>query len=434
MTTGQRVVLILLALSVMAAITTGGAIYYRLSYFWALLFFGGWLWSVLSLRGVKFRRSARTLRAQVGQIFEERFEIENESFLPRLWVEVRDESSLPGTEGSRVLTMVRGHGSRSYLARTRLVRRGVFSLGPTVLASGDLFGLFPVNFTVPAQDSLLVYPMLFDISSFPLPPGLLTGGEALRRRTHQITPNAAGVRDYAPGDPLNRIHWVSTARRRRLMVKEFELDPLADVWIFLDAAKIEQASLPEEESDFNVIDFWRGSGKIPLSPSTEEYGVSIVASLARSFLRRGRAVGLVAGGQHVTLITPDRGGRQLGKMLEALALLRAVGDVPLRGLVETQVKHMTRGSTVILITPSVQPQIAIIVDYLIQRGLRPIVVLLDAESFGGFHGTDDLAFKIRSLGVPLRIVRYGEELETTLSADGHRNPIPEILTQGNILS
>jgi uncharacterized protein (DUF58 family) len=67
--------------------------------------------------------------------------------------------------------------------------------------------------------------MMFNIHSFPLPSGLLSGGEALRRRTHQITPNAAGVRDYAPGDPLNRIHWISTARRRRLMVKEFELDP-----------------------------------------------------------------------------------------------------------------------------------------------------------------------------------------------------------------
>lgn len=428
MTTGQRVVLILLALSLTAAIATGGAIYYRLSYFWALLFFGGWIWSVLSLRGIKFRRSARTLRAQVGQIFEERFEIENESLLPRLWIEVRDESPLPGTEGSRVFTMIEGRSSRSYLARTRLVRRGVFSLGPTVIASGDLFGLFPVSFNVTPQESLLVYPMMVDVNHFPLPPGLLTGGEALRRRTHQITPNAAGVRDYTPGDPLNRIHWISTARRRRLMAKEFELDPLADVWIFLDAAENEQASLPEEPLDFHILDFWKTSGKIPLSPSTEEYGVSIAASLARSFLRRGRAVGLVAGGQHVTLITPDRGGRQLGKILEALALLKAVGEVPLRGLVETQVKHMTRGSTVILITPSVQPQIAIIVDYLVQRGLRPIVVLLDSESFGGIYGTDELAFQITALGINVRVVRNGDDLETSLSKNGYHRPIPEVLT------
>jgi uncharacterized protein (DUF58 family) len=427
MTSGQRVVLILLAVCVMAAITTGGAIYYRLSYFWALLFFGGWIWSELSLRGLKFLRSARTLRAQVGQIFEERFEIENDSFLPRIWVEIRDESSLPGREGSRVLTMIEGHGNRSYLARTRLIRRGVFPLGPTVLASGDIFGLFPVNYQIKSEESLLVYPMMFNIHSFPLPSGLLSGGEALRRRTHQITPNAAGVRDYSPGDPLNRIHWISTARRGRLMVKEFELDPLADVWIFLDAAEVEQASQPDTIDDINIIDFWQTSKKIPLSPSTEEYGVSIAASLARSFLRIGRAVGLVAGGQQVTLLSPDRGGRQLGKILEALALLKAVGVIPLRGLVETQVKHMTRGSTVIIITPSVQPQIAVIVDYLVQRGLRPILVLLDSESFGGLYGSDDLAFKIRSLGVPVRIVRNGDDLEVSLSEPATYRPITETI-------
>jgi uncharacterized protein (DUF58 family) len=62
----------------------------------------------------------------------------------------------------------------------------------------------------------------------------VTGGDALRRRTHYITTNASGVRDYAPGDPFNRIHWKSTARKDRLIVKEFELDPLADVWLILD--------------------------------------------------------------------------------------------------------------------------------------------------------------------------------------------------------
>jgi uncharacterized protein (DUF58 family) len=427
MTTGQRVVLIILALSVIAAITTGGTIYYRLMYFFGLLYFGGWLWSKLSLKGIRFQRSARTLRAQVGQIFEERFEIENDSILPRIWIEIRDESPLPGTEGSRVLTMIERHGSRSYLARTRLIRRGVFPLGPTVLASGDIFGLFPANDRITADESLLVYPLMFEIQSFPLPSGLLSGGEALRRRTHQITPNASGVRDYAPGDPLNRIHWVSTARRRRLMVKEFELDPLADVWIFLDAAEVEQSSLSDTVVGANIVDIWHASKQIQLSPSTEEYGVSIAASLARNFLRRSRAVGLVAAGQHVTLLSPDRGGRQLGKILEALALLKAVGVIPLRGLVETQVKHMTRGSTVILITPSVQLQIAIIVDYLVQRGMRPIIVLLDAESFGGLYGSDDLAFKVRSLGVPVRIVRNGDDLSTSLSEQTLYKPIPEVI-------
>ena len=418
MTSGQKVVLALLGLCLLAGLATGGRLYYRLSIFWALLFFGSWLWSIFSIRGLHFNRSARTLRAQVGQIFEERFEVQNLNRFPRLWIEVRDESPLPGTDGSRVLTMIRGRQGRSYLARVRLVRRGVFPLGPTVLATGDLFGLFPTEHSILVKDSLLVYPMMVDLHGLPNPPGLLPGGEALRRRTHQVTPNASGVREYVTGDPLNRIHWLSTARRGRLIVKEFELDPLADVWIFLDASSTVQASLPEAKFNVYAKDFWSHSGKIPLPASTEEYGVSIAASLVRDYLRRGRAVGLACAGQHLTLISPDRGGRQLGKILEALALTKADGDLPLRALMETQVKHMVRGSTVVLITSSTSPEVALIGDFLLQRGLKPIAILLDASTFGGPPGADLLAENIKLLGIPFRIVKNGADLSNALS-DGY---------------
>ena len=422
MNTSQRVFLILLALSMIAGVATGANLYYRLSYLWGFLLAGSWVWSRLSIRGLRVSRSARALRAQVGQIFEERFDIHNLSRLPRLWLEVNDKSTLPGSEGSRVLTMIEGRQGRSYLARTRLVQRGVFPLGPTVLASGDIFGIFPVSLRIPAQDSLLVYPMMVDVQSFPNPPGLLPGGESLRRRTHQVTPNAAGVREYVPGDPLNRIHWLSAARRNRLMVKEFELDPLADVWIFLDAAQFTQYALPRPPVDHRIQDLWQKNVKIELPPSSEEYGVCIAASLVRDYLRRGRSVGLVSSGSYLALLPPDRGGRQLGKILEALAILRAVGDVPLRGLVETQVKHMVKGSTVVLITGSTQREMVIVAEYLLRRGLKPIVVLLDAASFGGPEGSGELAIQIRSMGVPVRLVRNGVGLDVSLAEDVHPTP------------
>jgi uncharacterized protein (DUF58 family) len=416
MTSGQKVVLTAFAISIIAGLATGGKLYYRLSVFWVLLFIGSWLWSTVSIHGMAFKRSARTLRAQVGQIFEERFEIQNLNRLPRLWIEIRDQSSLPGSDGSRVLTMIMGKQSRSYLGRARLIQRGVFPLGPTMLATGDLFGLFPVEHEIPIHDSLLVYPMMVEVRGFPNPPGLLPGGEALRRRTHQVTPNAATIREYNTGDPLNRIHWLSTARRGRLMVKEFELDPLADVWVFLDSAADVQAAAAQAQGDHFSQDVWSRSGKIQLPQSTEEYGVSIAASLVRDYLRRGRAVGLVCAGQHLNLIAPDRGGRQLGKILEALALTRAEGDLPVRALIETQVKHMVRGSTVVLITPSTSREVPLIVDFLIQRGHKPITVLVDASSFGGAPGAEDLAASIQLLGVPYRMVKNGMDLSVALSS------------------
>jgi uncharacterized protein (DUF58 family) len=351
----------------------------------------------------------------MGQIFEERFEIDNPNRLPRLWIEVRDESALPGTQASRLFPLVESRRGRTYLARTRLLKRGVYPLGPTVLESGDPFGLFPVNRYYHAEESLLVYPLLAEVRSFPIPAGIIPGGEALRRRTQQVTPNAAGVRDYAPGDPLNRIHWVSTARRGRLIAKEFELDPQAEVWVFLDASRTGQSSLPYEPPSQDAEDLWKRSGQLQLPPSTEEYGVSIAASLVRYFLRQGRAVGFAGAGQNLSVIPPDRGGRQLSKILESLALLRAEGGLPLRGLVELQAQHMARGSTIVLITHSVEEDVALVVDYLARRGMRPVIVLLDASTFNGPSGTDQLAAMLGFLRVPLRVVKQGDDLGAALS-------------------
>lgn len=416
MTRSARIVLILLGVSLLAGAATGVPLYFRLSYLWAGLLTVSWVMSRLSLRGVELRRTARTLRSQVGQVFEEHYELRNNSRWPRLWIEVHDGSPLPGAHGSHVITLIGGRESRTYLARTRLVQRGIFPLGPTTLVSGDLFGLFPVSRTIPTQDALLVYPILVEVRGFPNPPGLLPGGEALRRRTPQITSNAAGVREYAPGDPLNRIHWISTARRDRLIVKEFELDPLADVWIFVDAARSAQAAKPYTPPEFDPRDFWRKRFKYEMPPSTLEYAVTAAASLARYYLQRGRSVGLAYADQALRILPADRGGRQLGKILEALALVQAEGEMPLHGLVEAQARHLPRGSTAILITPSTSSSVYRTVDLLTRRGLRPVVVLIDAASFGGFFSSQRLAESLRMLDIPYCEIKEGQDLSAVLSA------------------
>lgn len=417
MTVGARIIIILLLASFLAGIVTGESVYFRLSYIWVVLIVVSWLWSWTVLKGIKMVRKARATRAQVGHIFEEKIELDNMGRLPRLWLAVNDKSPLPDTAGSRLLPIIEPKRGRTYLSRTRLLQRGVFPLGPTVLESGDPFGLFPVEIIHPAQESLLVYPLLVDVREFPNPAGILPGGEALRRRTPQVTPNAAGIREYAPGDPLNRIHWLSTARRNRLITKEFELDPQAEVWIFLDASETGQAALPFSWPKRTKEDLWKHKFEFSLPPSTEEYAVSSAASIARYYLRMGRSLGFVSSGQTMALIPPDRGGRQLGKILESLALIRAEGNLPIWGLIDIHAQHLVRGSTIVLITHSVEQEIVIATDLLVRRGLRPVVVLIDAGSFNGPEGTDDIADRLKYMKIPLRIVRRDSDLGSALTIE-----------------
>lgn len=380
------------------------------------------IWTLLSLRGIQVQRFSRINRQQVGQVFEERFEIQNSSRISHLWLEIDDLSEIRGKRGSKVLTNIYGRQRRSYFSRTLLTQRGSFALGPTVIASGDPFGFFSKSRETPAEKALIVLPYMVRLNHFPGPAGKLPGGRALRKKSLEVTPYAAGVREYNPGDPLSRIHWRTTARKDKLMVKEFEQDPHADVWIMLDSYKGVHVSIAEEQEPAPEEPFWGLPQKQQqmMAPDTFEYAVSAAASIAGYYIGQGKSVGFASAGKFLNVIPAERGERQLAKILETLAFVRAVGDLPILGLIEGQAKQITRGSTVVLITALNSDMLLLAVDVLLRRDLRPVVVLVDPGSFITSIDVDALVNQVRQYGVPVTVLRKGDDLQQALESEAAR--------------
>ena len=258
--------------------------------------------------------------------------------------------------------------------------------------------------------------MIFEISTFPSPPGLLPGERAIQRKSLDVTPHAAGVREYTTGDTLKRIHWPTTARRGKLMVKEFEQDPQAEVWLFLDAEKRIQAQLPYEVPETQVDALFFGKRpKFNLPPSTLEYSISITASLAHYFILQKRAVGLVTAGRVYTVILAERSVRQESKILETLAFLEGDGRLSLAAVITAQAQQLPLGSSVILVTPSASNELLIAVDDLQRRNLRPIVVLLNGESFGIRKDPRPLIHSLSERNIPICQIDCGADLTKALS-------------------
>ncbi len=421
--TGWVLFLVLFGVGLFGMASTGAALYIRLVYMGALLLAATWLWTRLSLRSLRIIRRARSLRASVGDIFEESYELVNPSRIPRLFVEVKNETNLPAAAGSRLLTWLSGKENRTYLARSWLTQRGAFPLGPTTLTSGDPFGFFTVKQTFPSTASLLVLPLIIPISDFPSLTGLLPGGKAIQRKSYEVTPHASGLREYVTGDPLKRIHWPSTARRGKLMVKEFEQDPQSELWIFLDAQRMVQAELPYETPVARDNWIFSRRPEVHLPPSTLEYGVSLAASLAHYFIEQRRAVGFVTDGPVYTVIPAERSERQESKVLETLAFVAGEGTLSLASLVDLHSPQMPLGSSALLITSSVRDDVALVaVELLQRRNLRPVVILLMAHSFGGAEGSEELATKLEQRGIPVCKVYNNANLGELLAefAAGHR--------------
>jgi uncharacterized protein (DUF58 family) len=369
-----------------------------------------WVWSWSSLRGLRIEREIGADRAQVGQEVAERIRVENLSRWGKLWVEVRDHSSLPGHNASQVVSLL-PRGAARWHARSVCIRRGRYLMGPITLQGGDPFGLFPTRRLLPQTHELLVYPATVDVSSFVLPVGELPGGSTTQGRTPQITPNAVGVREYLPGDSFNRISWPSTARTGRLMVKEFELDPTADVWVVLDM-----------DGRTHVQGAVQGVGAEHDDPlarlllnSTEEYAVTVAASLARHFLNQNRTVGLMATGQHREVIPTDRGARQLMKILESLAVLRAEGQQPLPELLVAEAGRFGRHSTLIVITASTDETIARALMALVARGVKVVCIIVEPSTFGANESALLLVSGLAAIAVPTYLVKRGEDIARSLT-------------------
>src|SRR5438874_3193588 len=383
-------VLLLLALS------TGWNAVWVLVYGLGLLVGGSALWANWNVAGLELRRRHRATRIQVGDTFVEQAVLESlpglSQWWPRLWLELHDASDLPGHHLDGVLSLG-PVGHKVWELRSVCTRRGRFNLGPVWVTSGDPFGIFHSSRQLSDATIVVVYPRAVPLPRFGRVPGELPGGSLQGVRVPFSTPNVSSVRDYRPGDAFNRIHWPTTARTSRLMVREFELDPTADVWIVLDLN----------------ADVHAGTGL----ESTEEYAVTAAASLARHLLDQGRAVGLVS--QTATL-PADRGPRQAERILEVLALVRGSSPLPLASMLTAESSRFARSSTLIVITSSTAESWARYCQALSGRGVRTTAVLVEAATFGSAPSTLLLVSSLAAAHISTYLVKRGDRLEHALSS------------------
>lgn len=182
---------------------------------------------------------------------------------------------------------------------TRVGRHGIFGLSLEVQGSPGLFEV-PLTFSNP-----------FGVEVLPQAYHRLThtavGGRA-RMHTesgthHQRSRGAADfreLREYQAGDAFKHVAWKASARRGKLVVREFEQNEREVVWFLVDAS----------------VELWAGpSGASPLDVMLDRIGMSV-----RHHIERGDRVGLaLVGARRLAWVHPRSGAGQLGTLLEALA-------------------------------------------------------------------------------------------------------------------
>ncbi len=410
-----RIVLLVLPFLILAlALASGFILLWRLFFLNALLLLFSYLWTRLGIRGITAHVGKPAERCQVGHWLDEEITLFNRSRLPKPFIRVQENSNLPGHHNMTILNLA-PRSSQSWQTRVVCQRRGRYRLGEITITVSDPFGLFSRHRHLGEPQNVLIYPATPELPFFQPLFRSEPGYGPSRWLVSESSTSAARVREYTNSDSYNHIHWHSSAHTGKLMVKVFDPDRSTyaskDIWIILD---MEQSAYPG------------GDG----STMTED-AVTIAASLLKKYIDSDKQVGLITTGDQPYLFPPQAGNQHLWQVMEALALVKAKGEVTLDQLIQREAEHFGTNPVIIVITPSTTEATTSSLRRLRNRGAMVIAILLDPASFGGTESATSTANRLIAGGLQVYVVRQGEELSRALDT---RTFSPHLRLSGEAVS
>jgi uncharacterized protein (DUF58 family) len=214
-----------------------------------------------------------------------------------------------------------------------MTHRGRHRIEGVKLLTRFPFGIFIKAVTMPLESELVVYPECKPLPSLLAQDFVAIGANRSVSRRGQ-GPDLYNLRLYQTGDDSRMIHWMSTARTAKLIVRETQAEDQRRVLIELPT------HLPGEE------------------PEAFERAVTLAASLAKWFCERGYTVRAIIGRHDVPA---GVGRRQLYRILWRLALCELDSSGQLKGGKERSAsvrRHKSGEEHTILVWPKPCPRSA----------------------------------------------------------------------------
>jgi len=266
-------------------------------------------------------------------------------WFPLIWLIVRDE--LKGPNGRTVFAaqkmLFTGPRRRiEYSYEIPRLPRGVYAFGAATIEAAEPLGIVGRRWRLDGAGTrrLTVYPQPLDEAAMEMPrrSGESQAAAVAALAMVEASPLVSTVREYAHGDPLQRIHWRSTARTGELKTKELDALQHARVAVVLDDAA-------------------RSYGRGRMARARFETAASAACAVWYDAKRHGLAVELCCGTQVAAAEAeaPAPAGR---RALELLARAEPRGTAAVADVLRQRAAHLKPEVPLIVITPRVDAQLA----------------------------------------------------------------------------
>jgi hypothetical protein len=263
--------------------------------------------------------------------------------------------------GSRTVTervpRVRVGDVHETVLRVDAPRRTVIPIGPISVVRRDSFGLYRRSVVLPGSATVVVHPATVTLP--PLSAGFVRDleGEASRDLTDSDLSFHA-LREYVPGDDRRHIHWKSTAKTGRFMIRQYEQTRRSRMLIVLETRR--EAYADEAEFELAVstaaslgVRALRDSRDVMFvvsrsSVSASSVSASSVSGLSRGPVRSARAASRSPETMGVlTSVSPAR------LLDEVAGIVLSANSLPLAGLTPLAANVAADVSVVFAVTGSV---------------------------------------------------------------------------------
>lgn len=325
-----------------------------------------YLWAASSLRGLSIQRDCSPLKLFPGDEAVFSLQVRNRKLVPLTRLDVINPihgegpwayQKLPEMLDIQGPIQMRDGVGPSLVAETSMApyqtltrrypvtarRRGVYTVEPAHVFSGDPFGIFNRAAVVGERREITVYPNVYTPEEIGLPFREVLGDAVPERALLDDPSLIAGSREYRPGDPLNRVHWKATARTGSLSVRVHDPSTSANLMIILNLNTSAHA--------------WHG-----VDTDRMEAAVDAAASFAMWALDRGYPVGIRSNGairqsSVAPRVAASASPRQATVILDHLARLSHSGLYGAEFLLMDEMHQMEARTGIILVTPLLSPEI-----------------------------------------------------------------------------
>ncbi len=384
-----RLALALGAVTYLAAWTFGARALYPPAVGLVLAAALAWTWLRVCAKPVRLHRSVRGGRRLEGHDATVDLVVELAGRIPPPPMRLHERIA---KLGERETDLGRGRARYTLWA----LPRGRYTVEEARVVLEDTFGLARLDVPLETRGALVVYPRHVELDRIFSEHGLRDPGgiRLLLRRASGF--DLHHVREYERGESLRRVHWASTARRGQLMVKELEDSPRDELAIVLDAEDVGHAG-----GSFDVA-------------------VRATASLLRAHAQRGRRSLLLVSGRRRDSAQVASVEGDWGAALEVLAAAEPDGHRPLAAVLEEDAGGAARALELAVVTSRVTPQLA---NRLVQRALahrQVALVYVDVASFAGRREPEPALLRVQAAGIPVAIVRAGDNLRAALGDSNSR--------------